>query len=174
MADASAYPGFLSYDSSTSTWTLTTASYAGSWTIEVQASVDAGVTWDTGSTFVLTVDPKNWAPTVTAIPDQTVAGFSSGTYTVVYTDTDVLDSHVVTVDKNGGGSLPVWITVSGDVITFAPPDNSDVGTHPVEITVTDDNSSGGASVLATIVTFDVIVTAGVLTNYAPVVTAIVD
>jgi hypothetical protein len=99
MADSSGFPAWLSYDSATQMWSITTASVPGVYEIKLSASADTDVTSDY-DTFYLTIVAYNEAPVMPTLVDQTCGGFEICQYTIAITDPEgtdgANDSHTLT------------------------------------------------------------------------------
>jgi MYXO-CTERM domain-containing protein len=106
----------------------------GTHTVELVVTDAAGAT-DT-QTFTITVGNTNDAPTFTSTPVDTAPEDQPYNYAVETADVDAGDTRTI-----AGQTLPSWLTVAdngdGTATLSGTPTNADVGTHSVELVVTD-------------------------------------
>src|SRR4029434_1954613 len=105
------------------------------------------------STFALTVQNVNEAPTVAApLPDQQGTQgtlFSLVVPTTTFADVDPGDTFTYTATLANGSELPTWLTFNATTRTFTgTPQAGDVGTLNVRVTATDSGSLSAADVFA--------------------------
>ncbi|WP_044169969.1 putative Ig domain-containing protein, partial [Kamptonema formosum] len=149
LADNSALPAWLTFDTATGTFEGTPANEdVGDISVKVTATDSAGATAD--STFTLTVANTNDAPTVAnPLGNQSATEDSAFSLDVTSFFTDVDDSDSLTYNATlaDNSALPAWLTFDASTATFeGTPANEDVGTISVKVTATD---SAGATADAT-------------------------
>ena len=140
LANGSALPGWLSFDTATRTFSGTPpANFNGVLQLKVNASDGTLSAFDT---FLLTVAAVNDAPTVAVAltaqqaSEDTAFGFvvPAGTFA----DVDAGDSLTITATLANGSALPGWLSFDTATRTFSgTPLNADVGAFPVNVTATD-------------------------------------
>ncbi|WP_044169973.1 FG-GAP-like repeat-containing protein, partial [Kamptonema formosum] len=149
LADSSALPLWLTFDTATGTFEGTPANEdVGDISVKVTATDSAGATVD--STFTLTVANTNDAPTTTGIGNQTATEDSAFSFAIpanTFDDVDAGDSLTLSATLSDGTAIPAWLSFDAATGTFeGTPANEDVGTISVKVTATD---SAGATADAT-------------------------
>ncbi|MEQ9903666.1 putative Ig domain-containing protein [Pectobacterium aroidearum] len=143
LANGSALPGWLTFNSATGTFSGTPGNAdVGTLSIKVIAN-DGNASVST--TFSLTITNVNDAPMVSAtIPAQSVAQDGSLNFTVpagTFTDPDG-DTLTLSATLANGSPLPSWLTFNPATGTFTgTPGNSDVGTLSIKVTANDGSAS---------------------------------
>ncbi|MDY4387063.1 putative Ig domain-containing protein [Pectobacterium aroidearum] len=143
LANGSALPGWLTFNSATGTFSGTPGNAdVGTLSIKVIAN-DGNASVST--TFSLTITNVNDAPMVSAtIPAQSVAQDGSLNFTVpagTFTDPDG-DTLTLSATLANGSALPGWLTFNPATGTFTgTPGNSDVGTLSIKVTAHDGSAS---------------------------------
>ncbi len=133
-------PAWMSFDGTTFTGSPMAAD-VGSYTIVVKAydTSNAEIT----TTFTVTVNADNLAPTSTAIDTKTIDEKSPFTYTLP--DGSFADPEEQALDFTltyDGGMKPDWLDFDASTMTFSGmAGNDDVGDHVIELTASDGNSS---------------------------------
>jgi len=147
LDDGSALPSWLSFDSTSRTFTgIPDDAQVG--TIGLQVTATDGRNETVSDTFNLTVTNVNESPTV-AMPlaDQAAReteAFSFIVPTGSFTDPDVGDVLTYSATLDTGAPLPTWLTFNPTNRTFSgTPQSGDVGSFNVRVTTTD---TGGLSV----------------------------
>ena len=145
LADDSALPSWLSFDTNSRTFTGTPAN-ADVGTISIKVTADDGNGGTVSDTFTLTVNNSNDAPTVAnAIADQAATedtAFNFQFASNAFTDVDAGDSLSYTAKLADNSALPSWLSFDTNSRTFTgTPANADVGT--ISIKVTADDGNGG-------------------------------
>ncbi|WP_254173274.1 putative Ig domain-containing protein [Planktothrix pseudagardhii] len=143
LADGKALPSWLTFNSTTGTFTGTpTNSDVGNLDIKVIATDSSNATVE--NSFQLTVNNVNDAPTTTAIGNQTVNEDSSFSLNIVnnFNDIDAGDSLTYTATLADGKALPSWLTFDSTTGTFTgTPTNSDVGNIAIKVTAKDSSNA---------------------------------
>ncbi|MBK1880765.1 putative Ig domain-containing protein, partial [Pelagicoccus mobilis] len=118
----------------------------GSISVTVTATDESGE--EASSTFGIQVDNTNDGPTASAISDQTTdedAAFSldvSGNFD----DVDAGDSLTYSATLENGDPLPDWLSIDSDTGELSgTPENDDVGSISVTVTVTDESGEEASS-----------------------------
>ncbi|MER3384159.1 putative Ig domain-containing protein [Pectobacterium aroidearum] len=143
LANGSALPGWLTFNSATGTFSGTPGNAdVGTLSIKVIAN-DGNASVST--TFSLTITNVNDAPMVSAtIPAQSVAQDGSLNFTVpagTFTDPDG-DTLTLSATLANGSALPGWLTFNPSTGTFSgTPGNADVGTLSIKVTAHDGSAS---------------------------------
>ncbi|ACT11526.1 MULTISPECIES: putative Ig domain-containing protein [Pectobacterium] len=143
LANGSALPGWLTFNSVTGTFSGTPGNAdVGTLSIKVIAN-DGNASVST--TFSLTITNVNDAPMVSAtIPAQSVAQDGSLNFTVpagTFTDPDG-DTLTLSATLANGSTLPSWLTFNPATGTFSgTPGNADVGTLSIKVTAHDGSAS---------------------------------
>ncbi|WP_225181538.1 putative Ig domain-containing protein [Pectobacterium aroidearum] len=143
LANGSALPGWLTFNSATGTFSGTPGNAdVGTLSIKVIAN-DGNASVST--TFSLTITNVNDAPMVSAtIPAQSVAQDGSLNFTVpagTFTDPDG-DTLTLSATLANGSPMPSWLTFNPATGTFTgTPGNSDVGTLSIKVTANDGSAS---------------------------------
>ena len=144
-SNGSALPGWLTFLSSTGTFTGTPLdSNLGSFDVRVTAKDGSGTS--VSDIFTIAVNNTNDAPTlVTPISDQIASEDSLFSFTVpaaTFADIDVGDSLTLSATGSDDSALPNWLTFSASTNSFAgTPRNADVGAFDVKVTATDRGSA---------------------------------
>ncbi|MCW2479894.1 putative Ig domain-containing protein [Candidatus Symbiopectobacterium sp. NZEC135] len=143
LADGSALPSWLSFNTATGTFSGTPANGdVGNLSIKVTASDgDASVS----TTFSLTITNVNDAPVLaTPIPAQTIAQGSALSFTVpgsTFSDPDG-DTLTLSATQADGSALPSWLSFNPATGTFSgTPANGDIGTLSIRVTANDGDAS---------------------------------
>jgi hypothetical protein len=163
LADGSALPAWLSFDSATRTFSGTpTNGDVGILSINIAASDGSTTVTDS---FTLTVTNTNDAPTVAnLIADRTATEdlpFSFQFAANTFSDADVGDTLTYSAQLADGSALPSWLSFDATTRTFSgTPENGDVGTISIDVIANDGN---GGTVTAT---FAIVIAN---TNDAPIV-----
>gem|GEM_PF-1526433 len=165
LSGGGALPAWLSIDANTGVLSGTPSNGdVDTLSVTVIATDGDGLT--ASDNFDLVVDNTNDAPTLSsAIAEQStdedaVYSFDAAAH---FADVDVGDTLTYTAELLGGGALPAWLSIDADTgVLSGAPDDADVGTIAVTVTVTD-----GAG-LAVGDTFDLTVNS---VNDAPVATS---
>ncbi|MFW6146026.1 MAG: putative Ig domain-containing protein, partial [Planctomycetota bacterium] len=145
LADDSPLPAWLSFDPATRTFTGTpTNAEVGSLTVKVTATDGSDASAST--TFALTVENTNDAPTVAnPIADQAATEDLEFTFTVAadtFDDIDVGDTLTYAATLADDSPLPGWLSFDPATRTFSgTPANADVGTISVTVTATDGSAA---------------------------------
>lgn len=148
LADGSALPAWLSFDSATQTFTgIPGNGEVGTLSLRITATDTAGDS--ASSVFNVVVNNVNDAPTVsTPIADQAASEDAPFSFTLspdTFTDVDLIHGDTLTYGTTlaDGSALPAWLTFDAATRTFSGiPGNSDVGFLSIRVTATD---SAGAS-----------------------------
>ncbi len=143
LADGSPLPAWLSFNSTTRTFSGTPLnSNVGTLALRVTAT-DTG-NLSASDTFSLTVTNVNNAPTVTnPVADQTAAEDTALTMTIpstTFADEDLIHGDVLTYSATlGNGSpLPAWLSFNSTTRTFSgTPGAGDAGSLQIAVTATD-------------------------------------
>ncbi len=141
LADGSALPSWLSFNSTTRTFSGTpTNDHEGQITVRVTATDKAGA--KTSDDFKISISPINHAPTVEQpIADTSVNEDSALSYTIpstAFKDVDAGDSLTYSAQLADGSDLPSWLTFNTATGTFSgTPENDDIGQITVRVTATD-------------------------------------
>ena len=140
-ADGSALPGWLSFDTTTRTFTGTPLN-AEVGSIEVKVTATDSASASVSDTFTVTVANSNDAPTVAnPIADQLATEDSPFTFTVpanAFGDVDAGDSLAYSANLADGSVLPNWLSFNAATRTFSgTPENAQVGFIDVKVTATD-------------------------------------
>lgn len=144
MADGSALPSWLSFNSATRTFSGTPTN-ADVGTISIRVTADDGNGGTPASdTFDLQVLNTNDAPTVAnPIPNQNATEDSPFNFTFAsntFADQDVGNTLTYSAQLAGGGALPSWITFDSATRTFTgTPLNAHVGTLSLDVIASDGN-----------------------------------
>jgi cyclophilin family peptidyl-prolyl cis-trans isomerase len=141
------------------TWTLATTVPPG--TVPITVQVTNASNQSSTQTFNVAVAAVNHAPTVTAIPNKTVAVGNTLTVNVAVTDTDT-PTQTLTYSLDAGFPTGAVINATTGVLTFAPTQAQNGQTFPITVRVTDN----GDPTMSGTATFNVAV------NATPVFTAI--
>ncbi|WP_052055884.1 putative Ig domain-containing protein [Myxosarcina sp. GI1] len=145
LADGSELPSWLSFDSSTQTFSGTpTNDDVGSLNILVTATDIEGET--VSDTFDLIVENVNDPPTLTSeIPDLTATEDEPFSFTLdeaTFNDVDAEDSLTYTATLADGSTLPSWLSFDPTTRTFSgTPLDEDVGTFSLLVTATDNQGA---------------------------------
>ncbi|WP_044169971.1 putative Ig domain-containing protein, partial [Kamptonema formosum] len=144
LADNSALPAWLTFDTATGTFEGTPANEdVGDISVLVTATDSAGAFVD--ATFDLAVANTNDAPTTTGIGNQSATEDSAFSLDVTgnFADVDAGDSLTYNATLADNSALPAWLTFDTATGTFeGTPANEDVGDISVLVTATD---SAGAT-----------------------------
>ncbi len=157
-----ALPSWLTFNAATRTFSGTPANGdVGTISIDVIASDGNGGT--VTDTFDIVIANTNDAPTVAnAIPNQSATEDSAFNFQFAantFADVDAGATLTYSVQLNGGGALPSWLTFNAATRTFSgTPANGDVGTISIDVIASDGN---GGTVTDT---FDIVIAN---TNDAP-------
>jgi hypothetical protein len=156
IAGGGALPAWLSFDAATRTFSGTPAN-ADAGTISIDVIANDGHGGTVTDTFDIVIANTNDAPTVAnAIPNQNAtedAAFSFQFAANTFNDVDVGATLTYSVQLNGGGALPAWLSFDPVTRSFSgTPTNTDVGTISIDVTASDGN---GGTVTDT---FDITVT----------------
>ncbi|MCT7952927.1 putative Ig domain-containing protein [Ancylothrix sp. C2] len=166
LADGSALPSWLTFNSATQTFSGTPAN-GDVRTLSVKVTATDTGNASVSSNFDIVVTNVNDTPTVTSISNQNAtenAAFSFAIPAGTFNDTDAGDTLTYTATLPDGTALPAWLSFNAATQTFSgTPANGNVGTITVKVTATD---TGNASVSSN---FNIVV-ANV--NDAPTVTSI--
>ena len=152
LANGTALPAWLSFNSTTRTFTGTPDdAQVGSLDLRVTAT-DSG-TLTVSDTFTVTVTNVNEAPTVAApLADQQATqgtGFSFVVPAATFADVDPGDSLTYSATLVNGASLPTWLSFNPVPRTFnGTPQAGDVGAIDVRVTATDTGTLNAADVFA--------------------------
>ncbi len=152
LANGTALPAWLSFNSTTRTFTGTPDdAQVGSLDLRVTAT-DSG-TLTVSDTFTMTVTNVNEAPTVAApLADQQATqgtGFSFVVPATTFVDVDPGDSLTYSATLVNGASLPTWLSFNPVTRTVnGTPQAGDVGTIDVRVTATDTGTLNAADVFA--------------------------
>ena len=136
-------PTWLSFDAATRTFSGTpTNDDVG--TITVKVTADDGNGGTASSTFALSVEDVNDAPTLAnPLANQTAREDESFSYQIAvdtFNDVDVDDTLTYSATLDGGGPLPNWLSFDAATRTFnGTPTNADVGALTVKVTADDGN-----------------------------------
>jgi len=136
-----ALPSWLSFDANTRTFSGTPLNAdVGITTVQVIANDGHGGT--VTSSFDIVIANTNDAPIVAnAIPNQNATEDSAFVYQIpnnTFVDVDAGSTLTYTATLSGGGALPAWLSFNANTHTFSgTPDNNDVGTIAVQVTVND-------------------------------------
>ncbi len=145
LADGSALPTWLSFNSSTRTFSGTpTNGDVGNLTIRVTATDSENASVST--TFGLSVTNVNDAPVLSgSLNTQTAAQNSNFSFTVptgTFTDPDVGDTLTLHATLADGSALPAWLSFNPSTRTFSgTPTNGDVGNLTIRVTATDSENA---------------------------------
>jgi len=71
--------------------------------------------------------------------------FDTQVVTLGVADPDISDAHTLTLELSSGLPPPIWITISGLSITFAPDANDQEALYNLVATVKDNNASGASN-----------------------------
>ena len=148
----------MSYSAPTFTYSLTTSSVAGTYSIEFTATTE-GSLLDTENIFNLILLPLNVAPVITidAI-DATVAVTEIRSQTMAVTDADITDDHSLVCSVVPVQAFTIDCS-NGLIITYSPTDDSiDPGVYTVSVTLSDDDSEGTGTVNSLATSFVLTVT----------------
>ncbi|MCB1876930.1 MAG: putative Ig domain-containing protein, partial [Chromatiales bacterium] len=144
LADDSALPAWLSFDSATRTFSGTpTASDVG--TISVKVTANDGNGGTVSDTFDLVVGAASNNPPTVANPiaDQAATEDSAFNFQFAsntFSDPDVGDTLTYSATLNDDSAIPAWLSFDSATRTFSgTPTNSDVGTISVKVTANDGN-----------------------------------
>ena len=152
LSDGAPLPSWLSFDPATQTFSGTPANGdVGSITVRVTVNDDFNET--ASGTFTLTVNDINTPPSlVTPLPNRAATENVAFTFTVpsgTFTDPDLGDTLTYSATLDNGNPLPTWLNFNSTTRTFSgTPDNPDVGTIDVRVTVTDNGSETASDVFA--------------------------
>jgi Ca2+-binding RTX toxin-like protein len=141
LADGSALPSWLTFNSDTMTFSGTPANdNVGTLSLKVTATDMAGAS--ASDEFDLTVVNVNDAPVVAnALADQNTLEDELYTFTVpadTFADIDAGDSMTYNATLADGSALPSWLTFDPVTQTFSgTPTNDDVGSLSLKVTATD-------------------------------------
>ncbi|CAD5979196.1 Hemolysin, plasmid [Planktothrix tepida] len=142
LADGTALPSWLTFDSTTGTFTGTpTNSDVGNIAIKVTAKDSSNATVE--NSFQLTVNNVNHAPTATPITTQTATKDSSFNLNIANKFSDI-DGDILTYSAAlaDGTALPSWLTFDSTTGTFTgTPTNSDVGNIAIKVTAKDSSNA---------------------------------
>ncbi|MBF0420965.1 MAG: putative Ig domain-containing protein [Magnetococcales bacterium] len=144
QANGSALPAWLTFDSTTHTFTGNPPSGVSS--LSISATADDGHGGTVGDTFVLSIANANDAPTVVnAIADQDWNGPGNISLQIpanTFTDADIGDTLAYTATLKNGKDLPSWLAFDPTTRTFTgnPPD----GVSNLQLTIVADDGHGGA------------------------------
>ena len=144
LADGTALPTWLSFNSTTRTFSGTPVnSNVGTPALRMTAT-DTG-NLSASDTFSLTVTNVNDAPTVAnPIVDQTAHTGAAFTFTVptnIFADVDLGDTLTYNATLADGGTLPAWLNFNSMTRTFnGTPSSGDTGLVNIKITATDAGS----------------------------------
>nr|WP_245217012.1 putative Ig domain-containing protein [Neoroseomonas nitratireducens] len=169
-ADGSPLPSWLSFDTTTRTFSGTPGNGdVGAISVRVIATDGSGAS--VSDDFTLTISNTNDAPTLAnAIADRAATEDSAFTYQVpanAFADADAGDTLTYTATRADGSPLPSWLTFDATTRTFSgTPGDGDVGTLSVRVTATD---RAGASIADS---FDITVAASAPANTAPTAIAL--
>jgi alkaline phosphatase len=144
LADGSALPGWLSFNAGTRTFSGT-ALNGNVGTVEVKVTAKDGSNVSASDTFTLTVANVNDSPTLASpIADQNATEDAAFSFTVpanTFNDVDAGDTLSYTATLADGSALPGWLSFNAGTRTFSgTPDNEDVDTLEIRVTVTDESS----------------------------------
>jgi Ca2+-binding RTX toxin-like protein len=144
LADGTALPTWLSFNSTTRTFSGTPVnSNVGTPALRM-TSTDTG-NLSASDTFSLTVTNVNDAPTVAnPIVDQTAHTGAAFTFTVptnIFADVDLGDTLTYNATLADGGTLPAWLSFNSTTRTFnGTPSSGDTGLVNIKVTATDAGS----------------------------------
>ena len=99
---------------------------------DVVITVSDGNNGQVTDSFTITVTNTNDAPTITSTADTTAEEDEAYSYTTTASDVDVGDTVTLTCT-----TIPSWLSCTAGALTGTP-SNSDVGSHAVVVTATDD------------------------------------
>lgn len=155
LANGSALPSWLSFNSTTRTFSGTPVN-GNIGSISVRVTATDGAAASIYDDFDIAIANTNDAPTVVnAIADQSATedtAFSFQVPTNAFADMDVGDTLTYSATLSNGSVLPSWLSFNvGTRIFSGTPGNADVGTISVKVTATD------ASSAAVLDTFELIV-----------------
>ncbi|MEN0037764.1 MAG: putative Ig domain-containing protein [Cellvibrio sp.] len=144
LAGGGALPSWLTFNAATRTFSGTPANAdVGTLSIDVIASDGNGGT--VTDTFDIVIANTNDAPTVAnPIPNQNATEDSAFNFQFANNTFSDVDGDPLTysVQLNGGGSLPSWLTFNAATRTFSgTPANADVGTLSIDV-IADDGNGG--------------------------------
>ena len=145
LADGSALPSWLSFNTSTRSFTGTPLNdNVGDISVKVTATDGSSVA--VSDDFTLTINNTNDAPTVSnAIANQSVNEDSGLSFTVAsdaFNDVDSGDSLTYTATLADGSALPSWLSFNTSTRSFTgTPLNDNVGDISVKVTATDGSST---------------------------------
>ena len=145
LADGSALPAWLNFDSATRTFSGTPAN-GDVGTISIRVTADDGAGATVSDTFDIQVANTNDAPVVAnPIANQNAtenALFNFSFPTNTFNDPDAGDTLTYTAQLAGALPLPGWLQFDAATRTFSgTPSNGDVGTITVRVTATDGSGS---------------------------------
>ena len=149
-ANGTALPSWLSFDAATRTFSGTPDdAQVGNLDLTVTAADSGGVS--VSSTFTLTVQPVNDAPTVgNPLTNQTVledAPLSLSVPAETFADPDAGDVLTYSATLANGTALPNWLSFDAATQTFSgTPQVGDVGTLEVLVTATDSGALSASDV----------------------------
>jgi Ca2+-binding RTX toxin-like protein len=149
LGDGSAFPGWLSFDAATRTFSGTPLQAdVGTINVKVIAADTGGLSAD--DTFELTVANVNDAP-LAAMPlvDLSFEARAAFNFTVpagTFSYEDPGDAFAISGAIFGGNPLPAWLSYAPDTQTFAGnPSDSDIGIWHLQVTATDAAGASAAS-----------------------------
>jgi len=147
-ADGAALPAWLTFDSSTRTFSGTPAqSDAGSVELRIIATDAQGLS--AGDSFTLSVENTNDAPTVAQpIADQAATEDQAFQFTIssgTFADADAVDTLTLSASLADDSPLPSWLALNGSLLSGTPL-NANVGGYDVRIIATDAAGAAAADV----------------------------
>jgi subtilisin-like proprotein convertase family protein len=125
--------------------TINPVQYAsGTTKITVNATNQDGQT--ATASFILTVTPVNFPPTMTAVADQTIEAGSTVSVPFVYNDIETPQKNLIfTIDSSNPSLLPVSNITSSDDYLHIAPAGALTGSSRVTLTVAEPAADGGLS-----------------------------
>ncbi|QEY14522.1 tandem-95 repeat protein [Cellvibrio sp. KY-GH-1] len=158
LAGGGALPAWLSFDPVTRTFSGTPLN-ANVGTVSIDVIANDGNGGTVTDTFDIVVANTNDAPTVAnAIPDRTAtenAAFNFQFAANTFADVDAGATLTYSVQLNGGGALPAWLSFNAATRTFSgTPTNADLGSVSIDV-IADDGNGGTVTDTFTITVNDV-------------------
>jgi Ca2+-binding RTX toxin-like protein len=146
--DGAALPAWLTFDSSTRTFSGTPAQGdVGSVEVRITATDAQGLS--AGDSFTLSVENTNDAPTVAQpIADQAATEDQAFQFTIpsgTFADVDAVDTLTLSASLADGSALPSWLALNGSLLSGTPL-NANVGGYDFRIIATDAAGATAADV----------------------------